>query len=289
MFSRWILFLDPDGTAKSNRRLAGPAGSSYAGSWVAGPGDIDGDGTPDLAVSTGSEVWILFLRPDGSVRTGRDLSPGSNGFPVVPSFEGSGNAFFLRFGTALDGLGDFDGNGVPDLLVGAREWLFEGGIGHVWLVLLESDGSVGSTVQINSSTLGFWPIPNPCVLWYDDGDFGVGAAAVGDLDGNGVTDLAIGASRGYFFCCGEGSAWLVMLNADGSVASSEEIDGGPPYGMPISPLDLFGYDVAGPGDIDGDGRPDLAIGAPAAFGTPDPGCEYNEDPLGLAWLIFGPK
>ena len=126
-------------------------------------------------------------------------------------------------------------------------------------------------------------------MLYGDGDFGSGLACVGDLDGDGVTDIAVGAPTGPFFCCtGTASAWVLELRADGSVRRKREITGGSaPFDLPLQPLDRFGAAVAGPGDIDGDGRPDLVVGAPASFGTPTDECDFNENPLGLVWLLFG--
>jgi len=290
--SVWILFLNADGSVKSQVRIEETPGAGASlgsfGRRLTGLGDLDGDGVPDLAVAAAYGVWVLLMDPDGTARSRTEFFPGFGGFPNAPSaFDPDSNAWVFSFADALDALGDFDGDGVVDLLVSGQEWLFEGQIGHVWLVYLLPDGTVKAIVDINSYGLGIHPIDNPCAVWYGDGAFGYGATVLGDVDGNGVTDLAVGSPDP--FCCLEtSSTWILKLRADGSVRRSFEVTGdSPPYDLPVQPLDLFGFALASPGDIDGDGRLDLAVGAPASMGTPDPWCEYNEDPVGLLWVLFG--
>ena len=101
-----------------------------------------------------------------------------------------------------------------------------------------------------------------------DGDrFGVSAAAPGDLDGDGVPDLVVGA---YGDSDARGAVWVLLLRPNGTVRQSNAVR---PEGL--SPLDLFGTSVAALGDLDGDGRPEIAVGADRADdGGPDRGAVY---------------
>ena len=85
---------------------------------------------------------------------------------------------------------------------------------------------------------------------------GVSLAAVGDLDGDGVTELLIGAdgaSPG-----GLTAAGMAELRSGATGAILHQFDG-------AAPGDRFGAAVDGAGDVDGDGVPDLVIGAPMTY------------------------
>ena len=92
------------------------------------------------------------------------------------------------FGRAVASLGDLDNDGVSDLAVGAK-FDDDGGNGRgaVWILFMTADGTVKSHQKISATEGGFEGD-------LDDGDsFGVALASLGDLDGDGVSDLAVGA------------------------------------------------------------------------------------------------
>ena len=99
--------------------------------------------------------------------------------------------------------------------------------------------------------------------------FGDGVSNLGDLDADGVTDLAVGASRDDEGATDTGAAWILLLQSDGTVKSETQIGAATPalVGL-LSGSDFFGVDVQGIGDLDGDGRPDLAVGAEVLAKTP---------------------
>ena len=119
----------------------------------------------------------------------------------------------------------------------------------------------------------------------DDGDwFGHSVAFIGDLDGDGATDLAVGAIGDGDGGPIRGVVYVLFLNTDGTVKSHTKISdtqGGFTGG-------LDNYDstttrllsVASLGDLDGDGVSDLAVGADMnADARPNPGTVYVVFPL----------
>lgn len=93
-----------------------------------------------------------------------------------------------KFGNACAAIGDHDGDGIPDVLVGAMAD-DDGGFdcGAVWVALLQSDGTVKAETCISELHGGFTGN-------LDIGDgFGVSVAALGDVDGDGTGDVAVGA------------------------------------------------------------------------------------------------
>ena len=261
----WILFLNPDGTVKSHQKISATEGGGlplgfqgWFGISAAALDDLDGDGVGDLAVGAygdhggGSQrgaVWILFLNPDGTVKAHQKISDNEGGGPPLDNTD--------LFGVSVASLGDLDGDGVGDLAVGAL--LDDDGgknRGAVWVLFLNTDGTVKSHQKISDTQGGFKGI-------LDDTDyFGWSAAALGDLDGDGVSDLAVGAKWDDDGGGARGAVWVLFLNADGTVKSHQKIsdtEGG--FTGTLDNSDEFGSSVASLGDIDGDGVGDLAVGA----------------------------
>ena len=209
------------------------------GASVASLGDVDGDGIGDIAVGTtgrplsnssGSAgfVYVQFLNANGTVRESVPIGEGLNGGPVI-------SKVFRAF--SLASLGDLDGNGVTDLIVGTS--------GSVVVLFLNSDGTVGNSVEIGDELNGG---PDLEGLSF----FGNSVASLGDIDGDGVADIAVGDRQ-------QNTTYILFLNADGTARKSAKIasDVG---GLPaFSDIFFFGSGVASPGDLDGDGVADLAV------------------------------
>ncbi|MCH7522255.1 MAG: FG-GAP repeat protein, partial [Chloroflexi bacterium] len=109
--------------------------------------------------------------------------------------------------------------------------------------------------------------------------FGSGVADVGDLDSDGVTDLAVGAWMDNDGGSNRGAIWILFLNTDGTVKSEQKISdtqGG--FGGTLDNGDQFGTSVANIGDLDGDGGTDLVVGA---IGDDD-----GNDVAGAVWILF---
>jgi len=117
-----------------------------------------------------------------------------------------------------------------------------------------SDGSVKSTVEINDST------ENGPDLGNND-RFGWSVANIGDLDGDGVADIVVGATQDDAGGNNRGTVHIMFMESDRSVKSTVEINSDTTNGPTLTNTDQFGYSVENLGDLDGDGVNDLAVGA----------------------------
>lgn len=110
------------------------------------------------------------------------------------------------FGYSTFEVGDFNGDSITDLAVGARDD-DDGGTnrGAVWILFLNTDGTVQSHAKISDTTGGFGG-------GLSDGDlFGFEGAAIGDLNGDGSIDLAVGAVRDDDGGTDRGAVWILFM------------------------------------------------------------------------------
>ncbi|MCH8130847.1 MAG: FG-GAP repeat protein, partial [Acidobacteria bacterium] len=86
----------------------------------------------------------------------------------------------------------------------------------------------------------------------ENDNFGTGVAALGDLDGDGIGDLAVGAERDDDGGSAHGAVWILFLNTDGTVKAHQKISD--TVGSFTGTLDFgdsFGGATAQLGDLDG--------------------------------------
>ena len=280
----YILFMNPDGTVNAHQKISQTAGGFTGqlddedefGNFIASLGDVDGDGITDIAVSAINDddggdnrgaIWILFLNRDGTVKDQQKISDTQGGF--TGTIEDNN-----RFGSGLEGLGDFDNDGIPDLAVGYDN-NDDGGSnrGAVWLLMLNSDGTVKRHYKISDTVGGFTGELD------NDDKFGQSVASLGDFDGDGVIDIAVGAEADDDGGTDRGAVWLLMMNSDGTVKSHYKIsDTAGGFTGGLDDVDNFGHAVEALGDVDGDGVTDIAVGA-----------EYDTDSgkqRGATWILY---
>lgn len=220
---------------------------------VAAPGDLTGDGRPDLLIGApradqgaedGGMVWVL----DAAAAPGRAADAAS---AVLTGAVAQGFA-----GYALDGAGDINGDGQADLVVGA--WGVGGFRGRVYLL----HGPLSGTASLADADHAWdgaetWDVA------------GWSVAGAGDVDGDGRDEIITGAygtdDGGY----SAGAAHI--LGADGGILASLLGDAAD---------DRAGWSVSGVGDLDGDGFADVLVGGP--------GLDAGAAGAGGAWLFYGP-
>jgi len=246
------------------------------GSAVTDPDDLEADGVRDLAVGApfdngdGNDkgaVWVLFMDDTGEVDQEQEISSTAGSF-------GNNLDDDDLFGSAVAGIGDLNGDGDFDLVVGAPGD-DTGGTdrGGVWILFLDTEGKVREKQKIADGAGDFGGS-------LDNKDrFGSAIADIGDVNGDGITDLAVGAPNDDDVSRNAGAVWILFMRMDGTVDAWQKISrdvGG--FGDKLNADDNFGAAVAGIGDLDDDGIPDLLVGAP---GGDDSGAERGE-----IWVLF---
>jgi len=134
----------------------------------------------------------------------------------------------------------------------------------------QSFGNVGSFQKISETQGNFLHL-----LDYSDG-FGHTIENLGDLDGDGIIDLAVGADDDDDGGHDKGALYILFLNDDGTVKSNQKIsDTGGGFSGILDEKDLFGHAVINLGDLDSDGTIDIAVSAYRDDdGGPDRGAIY---------------
>ncbi len=224
--------------------IRGEAADNYFGRRVAALGDVDGDGYDDIAV--GAYGYDAF--------TGRAyVFPGSaSGTATAAATTLTGVDAYDYFGTSLAGV-DADGDGSPDLLLGAMGYEDNGG--GVWRY-------AGSSAGISSSATEALETP-VSEVWHTT------VAAAGDVNGDGYPDIVVGCMY-----CAYPSGKVYVFQG-GSAGPSEDPDA-TLVGSSASAYTYFGSALDAAGDVNGDGYGDLVVG------------EYGyASRAGIAWIYQG--
>jgi len=227
----------------------GDDGLEYVGRAVAAADDVDGDGIADLLIGGAGYADVGSTQGRVALFYGAaDLSGSWSLNDADASFEGAEAGDHAGYGVSA---GDLDGDGLSDLLMGAK--YAKEGPGAVYLVY--GSASLGGTASLADSAAAF--------VGEDTYDY-VGerwsTTVADDLDGDGIDDLCVGAYGGDGSESGQGEAWVFLGSSDryeGDAIINEgdlEITGSTSLGR-------LGYNVQGMGDLDGDGYGELVVSA----------------------------
>ncbi len=260
-------------------RIAGVQGEDARS--IVGVGDVTGDGLADMAASYGygDGVAVIAGRRDPRDVNLRRPEQRTTTFAGGPVSHGAG-------------AGDVNGDGTADLLVagsseGGRdvEDEFEGSeVGEAWVVF--GGPAMSGRRDLRNLGAGGFKIEGGG----DDGAIAVSAASAGDVDGDGLGDIVLGAPFAGFvdepesrrMLAVSGVAFIVYGRRETTTVDlsrpspqATRIDGGS--------TGFLGYAVTGPGDVDGDGLADVAVSAPVhpVLGP------ANETVRGDAFVVLG--
>jgi len=224
----------------------GDQAGARLGCSVAGAGDVNGDGYADVIL--GAEG-----HSNGEDREGRAiLYLGSSvGLLAVTDWTAESDRVDAEFGSSVACAGDVNGDGLFDVVVGARH--FSNG-----------EEAEGASFVYLGSPAGLEPLP----AWRAEGNeagasFGASVAGAGDVNGDGYSDMLVGAEGVDGFLPDDGRVFLYHGSSSGielfpAWTAAPDSAGADTVGS------HFGRSVASAGDVNGDGYSDVLIGAPSA-------------------------
>ena len=230
----------------------GEAGNDYFGYSVASAGDVNGDGYDDIVVGA-------YQNDGGGNDAGKAYVylGSASGISTTASWIVTGEAGDDYFGHSAASVGDVNGDGYDDVIVGAHG-SNDGGndMGKAYVYL-------GSAAGL--STTASWTVAGEVAYDY----FGSFVASAGDVNGDGYDDAIVSAHGSNDI----GKAYVYLGSAAGlSTTASWTVAGEVAY-------DYFGKSVASAGDVNGDGYDDVIAGA---YGSNEGGND-----IGKAYVYFG--
>jgi hypothetical protein len=210
---------------------------------VAGAGDVNGDGYDDILIGAWrykndyteeGAAFLWFGSPS-------EMTPGT---PANADWSAFGGQEGAGFGLCVSSAGDVNGDGYGDVIIGAPLYSF-------------GQTAEGAAVVYHGSASG----PEPYASWVDQSNqdaawFGKSVASAGDVNGDGYSDILVGAP--YYDDPGpdNGLALCYLGSPDGVLTTPDWSKDGVDAG------DQLGWSVASAGDIDGDGYSDVLTGSP---------------------------
>jgi hypothetical protein len=240
--------------------IANPAPHAAAafGNTVAGLNDVNGDGVPDLVVGAPGADQVQIL-------SGADRS-------VIRTIADPDGLTGKQFGFAVANLGDVTGDGIDDIAVGSPGVFGIVPIPCVIPPCPPPDPSLGRAFVISGAT---GAVVHKIVPTDEFINFGIAVSALGDVTGDGVPDVAVGmvpllasSSFGKVYAFSGANKSLLWVTQE---PGGKQL---PSFGLRLAPI----------GDVNGDGKPDLLVGAQFHDVNPDPAVFVN---AGAAYVLSG--
>lgn len=280
--SVWVYYGSPTGIATvPNRILEANGPNGYMGFKVSGVGDLNGDGYSDIVA--GCSLYSNGHTNEGAVYV---FLGSATGFPGTGnqnawSHRLEPNQTAARFGSAVSGAGDINGDGFDDIVVGAYGYNLtcpscnDGAI----MIYYGGNGGVGSPTPLGIGPAGqplnpAWTQIFNTVGTVGNKHVGWAVSGAGDVNGDGYSDIIIGDWRDDIGGpANEGTAFVFHGSPGGIITT-------PATTLQSNLLDTWmGYSVNTAGDVNGDGYADVLIGA-LNF-------RVSSIPLGASFLYIG--
>ena len=273
----YVVFGKADGTTVDLSSIEASTGDGFAingydafdhSGWVTrSAGDVNGDGFDDIIVgayqtdpqnrSSAGSAYVVFGKADRTAVELSDIEAGVGGFEIQGASSGD------RLGTTVASAGDVNGDGLDDLIVGARyaapgnntdagsAYVVFGKTGTIPVDIDTIERGQGGGFAMNGVNIADWN--------------GVSVKSAGDVNGDGLDDLIVGANRADPNGNEKaGSTYVVYGKTDSAAMNLATIENGTGPGFVINGASLgdeSGNSVSSAGDINGDGLDDLLVGA----------------------------
>jgi len=208
-------------------------------------GDVNGDGYSDIIV--GAHMYTNGEEQEGAIFVwhGSDTGMGADGSFANADWKTESNTVNVLFGNAVGTAGDVNGDGYGDIIVGAFN--YSGGQSNEGAAL----AWYGSATGLGNPAMADWWAESNWPL----ATFGASVSTAGDVDGDGYSDVIIGAPVYSYNYIAEGGAAVFH----GSPGGLNPLPG---WGAESNQTAGFlGFSVSSAGDVNGDGYADVIVGA----------------------------
>nr|WP_314628497.1 cadherin-like domain-containing protein [uncultured Noviherbaspirillum sp.] len=253
--------------------LPGVVANSLLGVSVSVAGDINGDDITDLVLGAigananlGASYVIFGSRSPFLSTFNLTQLNGSNGF-TIPGLAAGGN-----LGQSVSSAGDINGDNITDLVLGAGAANASRGASYVIFGSRSPFPATFNLSQLNG-TNGFI-IPGIAA----SGQLGTSVSTTGDINGDGITDLVLGA---YTTNTNIGTSYIIFGNRSPFPATFNltQLNGTNGFTIPgVTTGGRLGYSASNAGDINNDNITDLVLGAYSANAG-----------MGVSYVIFGSR
>ncbi|MDM7913775.1 MAG: integrin alpha, partial [Candidatus Eisenbacteria bacterium] len=250
------------------------AGSGQAdahfGNAVSTAGDVNGDGFSDVIV--GADGWDNNEFAEGRAYV---FHGSAGGLSTTPAWTVEGNQAEAAYGGSVAMAGDVNGDGFSDVIVGAAR--YDNGQSNEGRAYVYHGSAAGL-----ATTAAWTAESNQANSW-----FGGSVATAGDVNGDGFSDVIVGAALYDFIQTDEGRAYVYHGSPSGLAATAAwTVESN-------QDLAYFGMSVAAAGDVNGDGFSDVIVGASGDSDSRGRAFAYHGSAEGLAtasaWTVGGPQ